>query len=80
MLERILLLRPTMKIYPLAKNRKDCNSIAKEVREKKIDIETYNHREQLLKLSEDLLQVEEKRLLSKGIAKKDAYFQWDSLV
>ena len=84
-----------MKICPSAWIRQNYNSISKEVRETKeliyltknsegdlvvLDIETYNQREQMLKLREELLQVEENRLLSKGIEMEDAFSQWDSLV
>lgn len=84
-----------MIIYPSAKIRQDYNSISKEAKETKepifltkngegdlvvLDIETFNQREQMLKLREELLQVEENRLLSKGLTKEEAYSQWDSLV
>lgn len=84
-----------MTIYPSARIRQNYNSISKEAKETKepiyitkngegdlviLDIETYNQREQMLKLREELLQVEENRLLSKGLTKEEAFAQWDSLI
>ena len=84
-----------MIIHSSNKIRKDYNSISKEAKETKqpiyltkngegdlvvLDIETFNQREQMLILREELLKVEENKLYSKGISKEDAYEQWNLLL
>lgn len=85
-----------MTIYPSAKIRQDYNyisNLAKETREPifltkngegdlvVMDIETFNQREKMLKLREELLSIEEERISGRrGISIEDAFEEWDTLI
>lgn len=85
-----------MTIYPSAKIRQDYNSISNEAKKTKepiyltkngegdlvvMDIETFNRREKMLKLREELLSLEEERLHgAKGLSMEEAFKGWDKLV
>ena len=85
-----------MTIYPSSKIRQDYNRISKEAKKNKepiyltingegdlvvMDIDAFNQREKMLKLREELLQVEEERINgSKGLSMAESFSQWDELV
>ena len=85
-----------MTIYPSAKIRQDYNSVSKEAKETKepihltkngerdlvvMDIEAFYRREKMLKLREELLNIEEERIHGMhGLSEDEAFEEWDSII
>jgi len=85
-----------MTIYPSTKIRQNYNSISKEAKKSKepiyltkngegdlvvMDIKTFNEREKILRLREELLKVEEDRIHGlQGVSMKEAFDEWDKIV